>query len=271
MGNLLVPFKKFLSNKNTITILGVLLGVVVLYFGYNWRVNKSISPVQVPYANTTLINGTKITEDVIAYTSVPSTMIKNMKNLLTNTNQIKDMLVSYDSKIPQNGFFFKENVIPESEMPDSVFSNIKDGYTIFALAVDNKSTYSNSIFPDDSIDLYLKTDYEEEGSENLLVFGRFIKSIQVLAVKDAKGNNVFANKDAVGVPSQLLFAVPEDLFLLLKKAEYLGNYEIIPVPRNDNYTEHMGATQVEAEILQEMIIEKTFIIPGECTDLTQCG
>ena len=29
MGNLLTPFKKFLGNKNTVTILGVLLGLVV--------------------------------------------------------------------------------------------------------------------------------------------------------------------------------------------------------------------------------------------------
>lgn len=274
MGNLLVPLKKFLSNKNTITILGVLLGIVVLYFGYNWRVNKSISPVQVPYCTTTLVSGTKITEDVIGYTEVPASMTKNMTNLLTNVNQIRDQLVSYDSKIPQNGFFFVENLISEDEMPDSVFSNIKDGYTIYSLEVDNHSTYGNSIFPDDSIDLYLKTEYEEEASdgesEELLVFGRFIKSIQVLAVKDGDGGNVFQNKDNPTEPAELLFAVPEDLFLLLKKAEYLGDFDIIPVPRNANYSEHAGSTEVEADILREMIIEKTFIIPGECTDLTQC-
>ena len=69
MGNLLVPFKKFLSNKNTITILGVLVGIVVLYLGYNWRVTKSVQPVLVPLANTTMISGTKITENEIKYAS----------------------------------------------------------------------------------------------------------------------------------------------------------------------------------------------------------
>lgn len=56
MGNLLTPFKKFLSNKNTVTIIGVLLGIVVLYIGYTWRVNQSISPKRVPYATQTLIS-----------------------------------------------------------------------------------------------------------------------------------------------------------------------------------------------------------------------
>ena len=113
MGSILVPFKKFLSNRNTITILGVLLGIVVLYLGYNWRVNKSIKPTEVPYSLSTLQSTTKITSDAIGYTKVPKDMIKNMDNLVTNIDKIEGMLVSFDSKIPKNGFFFSENLISE--------------------------------------------------------------------------------------------------------------------------------------------------------------
>lgn len=266
MGNILVPFKKFLSNKNTITILGVLLGLVVLYFGYTWRVRQSISPQLIPYATQTLQSGTKITEDMIGYTEISRDAINQMGNIVTDVNAIRNKLVSFDSKIPANGFFFSENLLDESEMPDSVFSNIRDGYTIFVLGVDNHSTYGNSIMPDDSIDLYLKTT-DDEGN---LVFGRFITKIEVLAVKDGSGNDVFANKDDLKEPSQLLFAVPEDLFLLLSKAYYLGNFDIIPVPRNTTYANTTGATEITSEVLQQMIIEKTFIIPDECTDITNC-
>jgi len=266
MGNLLVPFKKFLSNKNTITILGVLLGVVVLYLGYTWRVNKSIQPSEIPYATKTLIAGTKITEDYISYTEVPKAMIKNMTNLVTNVSSITGKLVSYDSKIPQNGFFFSENLIDESEMPDSIFSNIQDGYTIYTLKVDNESTYGNSIFPDDKIDLYVYMNSED----GKVVFGRFIKSIQVLAVKDGDGNNVFKDKDNPTEAEYLLFAVPEDLFLLLKKADKLS-VEIVPVPRNDSYTENAAATELTNEEIQKMIINQTYILSNECTDLTVCG
>lgn len=268
MGNILAPLKKFLGNKNTITILGVLIGLVVLYFGYTWRVNQSIKPIQIPYSTQVLVSGTKITEDMIGYTEVPQDMVKKMTNLITDVNKIRNMLVSFDSKIPANGFFYSENLIKESEMPDSVFSNIKDGYTIFRLAVNNESTYGNSIFPDDTIDLYLKTEAAEDDGK--LVFGRFIKSIQVLAVKDKNGQDVFINKDALGEPEVLLFAVPEDLFLLLSKAVYLGSFEIVPVPRNDSYSEHAGATEIVSSALKEMIIDQTYIIPNECTDLTVC-
>lgn len=266
MGNLLVPFKKFFSNKNTITILGVLLGLVVLYFGYVWRVNQSVKPIDVPYATQTMIAGTKITEDSIGYTQIPQDFLKNMGNIVTNVGDIKNKLVSYDSKIPVNSFFFTEHLISEEAMPDSLFSNIPDGQTVFLLSVNAESTYANSIMPEDYIDLYMKSSSED----GKLVFGRFIKQIQVLAVRDGSGKNVFADRDNPGEPAALLFAVPEDLFLLLSKAKYLGGIELVPVPRNTAYTTDAGATEVQASVLEQMIIDQTFIIPNECTDLTLC-
>lgn len=266
MGNLIVPIKKFLSNKNTITILGVLIGVVVLYVGYNWRVTKSIQPVRVPFSNVTMISGTKIVAENIGYASVPKDMIKNMGNLKTNVNEIVGQLVSYDSKIPQNGFFFTENLISEDEMPDSVFSNIQDGYTIYKLSVNYDSTYGNSIFPGDKIDLYLSSQDEE----SKVIYGRIIKQIQVLAVKDSKGQNVFADKDNPTESAILMFAVPENLFLLLKKAEKLG-IVLEPIPRNNSYAESAAPTELTSDELQSIIINQTHIIQGECTDLTVCG
>ena len=50
MGNIVTTFKRFLSNKNTVTIIGVMLGIVVLYVGYNYRVNHAIETVSIHYA-----------------------------------------------------------------------------------------------------------------------------------------------------------------------------------------------------------------------------
>ena len=257
--------KKFLSNKNTITILGVLVGVVVLYLGYNWRVTKSIQPILVPYSTSTLLAGTRITEEYINYASIPKDTVSGMGNLVTNVSEISGKLVSYDSKIPQNGFFFKENLISEEEMPDSVFSNIPDGHTIFGMQVTNTKLLGNSIFPGDLIDIYMYT--TEDGK---VVYGRFIKQIEVLAVKDSNGNNVFTDKDDLGEASMLLFAVPEDLFLLLKKAEKVG-IEFDLVPRNDSYSTGVSIAELKSDELKDMIINKTYILQNECQDLTVCG
>lgn len=259
MGNLLVPFKKFLSNKNTVTILGVLLGIVILYFGYTWRVNQSLDPQSVPYAMQTLKQGQKITEEYIGYTDLPKDYVKNMNNILTNPAEINGKLVAYDSKIPKNGFFFSDNLITEDQRPDSVFSNIKDGDTIVNFKVNKESTYGNSIFPGDYIDIYMKT----ESEDGLLVFGCLIKGIQVLAVKDSNGQNVFADKDALGESTNMMFAVPEDLFLLLMRATYLGSIDLVLVPRNDAYSEHANATQVPFQQLVNIIRDKCLRISGQ--------
>ena len=60
MGNLVTNFKKFLQNKNTVTVIGVILAIIVLYFAYTMRINSAISPVVVPYANTQIPAGTQI-------------------------------------------------------------------------------------------------------------------------------------------------------------------------------------------------------------------
>ncbi len=46
MGNLTTGFKKFLQNKNTVTVVGVILAIVVLYFAYTIRIKSAINPIQ---------------------------------------------------------------------------------------------------------------------------------------------------------------------------------------------------------------------------------
>ena len=40
MGNLSFKLKKFLQNKNTVTIIGTVLIVAILYIGYNYRIKQ---------------------------------------------------------------------------------------------------------------------------------------------------------------------------------------------------------------------------------------
>ena len=272
MGNILAPFKKFLSNKNTITILGVLLGVVVLFLGYKWRVNEAINPQEVYYAARTLIQGETIKAEDVQTTTISNSNLNSMSNIVRtltcpegdlSKDCIVGKMVSFDAKIPVNSYFFRESLINPNDMPDSIFSNIPDGYTIFALKVDNDSTLGNSIFPDDTIDLYLYVRSSKDDSENRLIYGKFIKQIQVLAVKDSNGNNVFRNRDDLSQPDQLLFSVPEDLYLLLKKAQYLGDTVIVPVARNTSYSTNPGETEVESGYLKDYILQQTVQIPDE--------
>lgn len=258
MKNYIETVKRFLSNKNTVTILGVVLGVLVLYIGYNWRVNQAIKPITIPYAKVEISSRTQITEDMIGYMEVSSSLIKRSPNIIQNVGQVINNFAAYGVTIPANSFFYTESVMTKDSIPDSAFADIPDGYTIYSLGVNLHSTYGNSIAPGNSIDLYLKATDETDK----IIFGKFIESIEVLAVKDSSGNHVFETTAESRTPSELLFAVPDDMYLLLMKAGYVpGSIEIIPVPRNASYSDNPKATLVSSDYIRNFILAKTAAIP----------
>ena len=148
-------------------------------------------------------------------------------------------------------------------MPDSAFADIQDGYTVYSLSVNLHTTYGNSIYPDNYIDLYVKA----IDPENKVIFGKLIESIKVLAVKDSEGRHVFESATESRMPSELLFAVPNDMYSLLMKAGYVtsGNISIIPVPRNASYSANPGDTQVSSDYIKEFILNQSVMLPDEDT------
>ncbi len=253
MGNSFTSLKKFFSNKNTVTFLCVILGVIVLYVGYNFRVQSATNPVHVPYAKIALDAKTQITAEDIDYTDVPQSLITTSKTIVKNANDIIGKYVSYVSGIPKNSYFYTDAIVSEEELPDYAFMNMADGYTVYSLKVSMSTTYANKIFPNTYVDLYAKA---TDSTTNKIMFARLIESIKVKAVKDDKGNALLENGVNNGTPTAMLFEVPDDLFDLLKKAEYVDNVEIIPVPRNAAYTATKGETTVDNTTIKNYILSK---------------
>ena len=52
-----------------------------------------------------------------------------------------------------------------------------------------------------------------------------------------------------------MFAVPTDLYRYLKLAERSSNMDVVPVPRNQQYTEDAGATEYDNEQLINLILQ----------------
>lgn len=259
MGNLGTTIKRFLSNKNTVTLLAIIVCTVLLYFVYKGRVSNAVQTEYICAARETIPARSEITADMVTQVKVLSSQITS--NTVRNCGNVVGMYASYATEIPQNSLFYTSMLMTESEMPDSAFQDIPDGYTLYNLDVTFQSTYGNSIFPGTKIDLYLRAT-DEAG---LPIYGKFIESIEVLAVKDANGQNVFETTVETRTPSQLLFSVPEDLYLLLKKTEILG-LEIVIVPRNSNYSAKPGDTLVSSTYLKDLILDQTGEIPDECIE-----
>lgn len=264
MGNVLTSVKRFLSNKNTVTIIGVIAGILVLYIGYNWRVKQATTPITVPYAKAQLDSRHEITSEDIGYMQVSSEVVKKSPNLIKSANELIGKQVQYGNSIPQNGLFYTNQVVDKASTPDYAISNIKDGYTVFNLNVDINSTYGNSIYPGNYIDLYFKG----IDDSRKIIFGKLIESIEVLDVRDSQGQHVFETSSESRVPAVLVFAVPDEMFSLLKKAQYISgsSVEIIPVPRNASYTLNPGETLVSSVYIRDFILSKAVVLPDESTN-----
>lgn len=266
MNNILIGIKRFLGNKNTVTIMGVLAGIAVLYIGYNWRVKQAIEPKSVPYAKQEIAANTLITNDMVGSVKVSKSMVDSTQNLATSNNQVVGKYVSYDSTIPEGSLFYKSQLMTEEQLPNYIVRNIPEGYTVYSLEVNSHLTYANSIMPNDYIDLYFKA----MDDENKVIFTKLIESIKVIAVKDSQGKSVFSSESKNSQPAELVFAVPDDMFLLLKKSDYItsNSIAIVPVPRNANYTENPNATQVASDVIIDFILSKSAYIPENNTNGT---
>lgn len=251
MGNLTSGLKRFLSNKNTMTILLVIAGIAVLFIAYNIRLESSVSPVTVPIANKELGATDQITADDVTWVEINSDFLSNV-SVYTSLAQIEGMYVTTGTSIVEGSLFYTTQVVEESELPNSVFDDIPEGYTLFYLSVNETTTYGNSIYPGDRIDLYV-TVTNDAGT---VLFGKFYESIEVLAVRDSNNEDVFASTET-GSSSLLLFAVPDEDYSLLMRALEVNGLEITPVPRNKAYTTEGGETQVASSAIIEIIESKT--------------
>ena len=222
MGNLSNSFKKFLQNKNTVTVVGVVAAIIVLYFAYTMRINSAINPVVVPYASTQIPAGTQITESMISTREVPPSMLQG--EVIQNIGEIVDKYSAADTVIPEGSLFYKRAVVEKEQLPANIILDYPKGYVLYNLSVNTESTYGNSVYPGNYIDIYLKAVNKMSNDQVLtpdadkIMLGKLMSNIHVLAVKDASGQPVFQNIDENRVPSMVVFAVPEEYYILLKKA-----------------------------------------------------
>ena len=263
MGNLSNSFKKFLQNKNTVTVVGVVAAIVVLYFAYTMRINSAINPVVVPYAAQQIPSGTQITESMVATREVPPSMLKG--EVIQNIGEIVDKYSAADTVIPEGSLFYKRAVVEKEQLPANIILDYPKGYVLYNLSVSTESTYGNSVYPGNYIDIYLKAVNKIPDGQTLtpdadkIMLGKLMSNIHVLAVKDASGQPVFQNIDENRTPSMVVFAVPEEYYILLKKAEFMRTYDttLILVPTNESIKDEPGDLEISSEQLKEWINTNT--------------
>ena len=252
MGN----FKKFLTNKNTVTILGVLACIIILYAGYTMRINQKTALVDVYYAKQTIQPKTLITEEMIGKKQVPESFLGT--NIYRNYSDIVGKYSNYNSVIAENSLFYSELLIEEENLPDAMFYDVNEGERIVSFPVNTESTYGNSIMPSNKVDIYVKLI-----ENNKVIYGQYFEKVEILGVKDSTGRNVFESSEETRTPAYVYFSLEEAKYLLFSSLQYIKEYypvseiEIVLVPNTIEYqTNDILATEVTSDYLYLYTLDK---------------
>ena len=244
---------KFLKNKNTITILGVLACIAILFVGYNIRINQKTALVTVYYANQTIQPKTLITEEMVSRTQVPASFI--LGSYYRNYDDIVGKYSNYNTMISEGSLFYYDLLVEEENLPDAVLYQVNEGERVVSFPVDTVSTYGNSIMPGNIVDIYVKL-IDNNGK---IVYGEFYQNIEALAVKDSSGKNVFENTEEERVPAYLYFSLPEAKYLLFSALNYIetNEIEVVIVPNTTKFdAKDPLATEVTSDYLYDFVLDK---------------
>ena len=255
MGN--ISLNKFLKNKNTVTILGVIVCLVILYVGYTMRINAKTALVDVYYANQTIQPKTLITEEMVSKTSVPASFI--LGTYYKNYNDIVGKYSNYNTMISKGSLFYSDLLVEEENLPDAILYDVNEGERVVSFPVNMESTYGNSIMPGNKVDIYVKL----VNDRAQIVYGQFYEKVEILGVKDNAGKNVFENTDEVRTPAYAYFSLSEAKYLLFSSLQYIRDYyerydiEIVLVPNTVEYeAEDKTATEVTSDYLYDFTLNK---------------
>ena len=82
MENILASAQRIIRNKNFVTIAGIIIVLILLYWGYSTQINNAVQPVSVPVAASTIQPRTEITEDMVDMINVPQISVS--EKVITN-------------------------------------------------------------------------------------------------------------------------------------------------------------------------------------------
>ena len=148
--------------------------------------------------------------------------------------------------------FYASSVVEKEDLPGNWLTLLSTDEIPISYAVSLVSTYANSIQPGDYVDIYMKAKNEN----NKIVFGKFIENIQVKAVKDSSGKDVFTSSGDVGTPAYIYFGLEKDYYYILTKASFLTDVQLMMVPHGGAFP-LVGDVEVTSKFLREWVESHT--------------
>ena len=210
------------KNKNVVTIIASVLIVLVLIIGYNYRVNSAVAMQSVPYAREMIGEKTEITEGMLDVMRVPRNALS--PNVIYDKSQIiKTDGTKYYTRvntiIPSGSLLYWDTVVKQDNLPDASLYLLGKDEKLNYITVNMLSSYSNSIRPNQYIDIYAA--FQHNGENKV---AKLFSNVKVLTVKTSNGLNVFENENEKRVPYVVFFGMPAEEDMLLKKIQAINSW-----------------------------------------------
>lgn len=243
------------------TVAALILGIVS-YTKYT--INAEVDKVPVIFTTKEIAPRTEIKESMVSVRYVPSQGVP--PNAIRSPKQVIGKWTVSGFGASKNSMLYKEKISKKDDLPDSSILSLKKGEVAFPLLVDLETSLGNSIIPNSNVDLYFRSKKQDGASQAgmAVIYGKLASQIRVVAVKDAQATNVFQTEgvekeeEAEQTPngqqqrtlaSIYIFAVPEEVSVLLNKAKLVG--DVVPVATSEAYTPNKKTEQLsESEVVQ---------------------
>lgn len=252
--------KKTMWKKRVFSFL-IVAALVLSIFAYTtFTIDAEIDETNIVVTKEEIPPRTEITKEMIQVITVPSRGIP--KGTIKKEEDVLGKWTVAGYGISSNSFIYDDKVVYKSELPDSGILNLKENEVAIPLLVDLETSLGNSIIPNTTVDLYFRAiSSDDEKSKEKAIYGKMASQVRVVAVKDADASNVFdpegyqqgveqkdKDKQQPSLAKIYIFAVPEDLNVVLNKAKLLG--EVVPVATGKSYVEDAETVLDENEVIR---------------------
>lgn len=227
MNGLANSLKKFFTNKNTVTIIGVVAILFILYFLYTKKINDATDEVTVFVAARTINPQTQITNEDV--TTIKVAKAARPDGVILDKNKIVGKYTGVGSTIPEGSMFYDDVIVEKEELPGDWLTLLEkdaDGNLEipYYFSVNTTTTFGNSIQPGDYVDFYVKM-YDPK-QNNKLLFGKLVENVKILAVTESSGKDVFRSQTDIGTPAYLNFGLSRDHYNLFKTIDYVNGLDV---------------------------------------------
>lgn len=181
--------------------------------------------VEVVYAVEAIGPRTSIQSNQVGIKKMPKSLVH--QDLAQDIAQVSGKVTGMYHAIPKGGLVHPSTLQAESELTDRASTMLLHGQVAFAMPADLLKTGGNTLIEGQKVDVY--GGLFERNQE--IVVDKLLEQVRIVAIKDAKGNDISANSSGT-LPKVIVLAIEERFVGVLRTLQKVGTLDLYPSYRS---------------------------------------